>query len=77
MGPILLIVSLFEESDEYCPHCNNKYVIPAHTPYYDPAMAANDNDEDDSDTEVETATVSPPTLMGSTPEPENSNSSTI
>jgi len=24
--------SNFDEADEYCPHCDNHYVLPAHTP---------------------------------------------
>ncbi len=25
-------MSVYEEADEYCPHCDNHYVIPAETP---------------------------------------------
>ena len=24
--------SHFDESDEYCPHCDNHYILPAHEP---------------------------------------------
>lgn len=25
-------MEVYEESDEYCPHCDNQYVLPAKTP---------------------------------------------
>ena len=42
MTLITCVCSNYDESDEYCPHCDNKYVIDAKTPHMAIGVEADD-----------------------------------